>query len=717
MWTTDRVVTSTPGSAITIPETANEFSIKGNHLTLVKGNQFDGRTKTDPHKHIYEFLEICDMFKYRDTKNEAIRLMMFPLSLTGSSNSDTDKIMARMDAMTMKMDAQCKEFQSHYNKVMDPNSSLGKIFLGDNVIEISSDKVEGSRDWNSPEYQDTAGSKGKVMNALSFYKMETYEVSERYIAPCFVNGLEAYDGEINLAYDENLISNEFALYFVKFIINPEEDDVEPGVILGRSFMRIAKGIVDFGNGVITVYPEPDPFEDDSEKTEKCPDDWDQLLDFNFDDVPKFGEELPPLVCKMGKSSQNRKRVMDNLSLFYQDIGPSSSAGRHLTQEEAAKEALAIRIGQKFALLEEVSPVIETMAYHDKYKKILDEIWKDKVELDGKTMKEEEEAIKRIKGEELKEKDDPAFIFSIRLEGKVNVNAFIVTGSDINTMPYRIYETLGREEMKKVNRRITMINHTQVEAMGILTNVLCQVGVTTIIAELIILDIPIDCNAPIVVGRGFLYTMGSILNTSEKLFSTFDGVCHQTFRAARFDVLRTAESDSDDEEEYEIKRNKFGAPIYDSKPASYLNCTNPTDRSSAIQTIINPFWKISVWKKADSFLGSLPMPLKQVNWKPDYKGCYTKEEEATGQWRVEIRLTGPYGNIYLQGFTTKKTDRKDAKSRYNTRLANLLPRHIYSPCVVNWDVLNWMGCDGEIDDMLRIKLREAESGEEIFTSVA
>ncbi|GJU36365.1 hypothetical protein Tco_1184719 [Tanacetum coccineum] len=34
-----------------------------------------------------------------------------------------------------------------------------------------------------------------------------------------------------------------------------------------------------------------------------------------------------------------------------------------------------------------------------------------------------------------------------------------------------------------------------------------------------------------------------------------------------------------------------------------------------------------------------------------------------------------------------------------------------------DVLNRMGCDGEIDDMLRIRLREAESDEEIFTSVA
>ncbi|GKE67595.1 reverse transcriptase domain-containing protein [Tanacetum coccineum] len=92
MWVADRVVAPTLGSAITIPETANEFAIKGNHLTLVKGNQFDGRIKTDPHKHIHEFLRICDMFKYRDTKNEAVRLMMFPLSLTGEAKTWLNKL-------------------------------------------------------------------------------------------------------------------------------------------------------------------------------------------------------------------------------------------------------------------------------------------------------------------------------------------------------------------------------------------------------------------------------------------------------------------------------------------------------------------------------------------------------------------------------------------------------------------------------------------------
>ncbi|GKB11331.1 hypothetical protein Tco_0845254 [Tanacetum coccineum] len=87
MWAADHDVAPTPSSAITIPETANEFAIKGNHLTHVKGNQFDGRTKTDSHKHIHEFLGIWDMFKYRDTENEAVRLMMLLLSFTGEAKT------------------------------------------------------------------------------------------------------------------------------------------------------------------------------------------------------------------------------------------------------------------------------------------------------------------------------------------------------------------------------------------------------------------------------------------------------------------------------------------------------------------------------------------------------------------------------------------------------------------------------------------------------
>ncbi|GKA53557.1 hypothetical protein Tco_0746872 [Tanacetum coccineum] len=168
--------------------------------------------------------------------------------------------------------------------------------------------------------------------------------------------------------------------------------------------------------------------------------------------------------------------------------------------------------------------------------------------------------------------------------------------------------------------------------------------------------PIDKDTPILVGRGFLHTCGGILNTIDNMRSTFDGICHQTFHAAKTS-LDTTESDSDDEEEYEFQRNKFGSPIYGPKPARYLNCSDLLDRSLALQEVMNQFRKICVLNKVVSFLGSLHVALQHVEWKPDYTGCFNKKEDSNGQWHIEIRLTDPYGNIYDQGFVTKKTTRK------------------------------------------------------------
>ncbi|GJW39547.1 hypothetical protein Tco_0065392 [Tanacetum coccineum] len=176
--------------------------------------------------------------------------------------------------------------------------------------------------------------------------METKEVSDRFVAPCFVNRLEAYDVKRGnkVVKKEIIVALRGEIYFVKFIINPEEDDVEAMVIFDRSFLHMTKAITDFGAGTVTIHPDIDPFLEETKEEEKSNDDWDHLLDFNIDDIPLLGEEgLLSFVRKMGKSSRNKKRAMKNLNFFYQDIGTSSLAGGYLTQEEAAKKALTIRM--------------------------------------------------------------------------------------------------------------------------------------------------------------------------------------------------------------------------------------------------------------------------------------------------------------------------------------------------------------------------------------
>ncbi|GJR51291.1 hypothetical protein Tco_1401812 [Tanacetum coccineum] len=61
--------------------------------------------------------------------------------------------------------------------------------------------------------------------------------------------------------------------------------------------------------------------------------------------------------------------------------------------------------------------------------------------------------------------------------------------------------------------------------------------------------------------------------------------------------------------------------------------------------------------------------------------------------------------------------REAKSRYNFRLATLLPKLIYSPQIVDWQLLHKIGYGDEIDQMLKISLKEAQTEEEVFFSVA
>ncbi|GKE06028.1 reverse transcriptase domain-containing protein, partial [Tanacetum coccineum] len=130
MWAADCVVVLTPGSTITIPETANEFAIKALFERLLREiqafSQHENETLTDAWLRMKEMLRNCH--GHNLTKGNIIVIFYHGLNeitqealnaaAGGSSNSDTDKIMARMDAMTMKMDAQYKELQSYSNHLI-----------------------------------------------------------------------------------------------------------------------------------------------------------------------------------------------------------------------------------------------------------------------------------------------------------------------------------------------------------------------------------------------------------------------------------------------------------------------------------------------------------------------------------------------------------------------------------------------------------------------
>ncbi|GKB48288.1 hypothetical protein Tco_0899041 [Tanacetum coccineum] len=109
MWAADRVIAPTLGSAITIPETANEFTIKV--LNVAAGGIFLYKTPNQAYQLLEDKVLLkLDWAKNQKTKSSLKKTVAF--ADEGSSNYDIDKIIERMDAMTMKMDAQFADKQS-----------------------------------------------------------------------------------------------------------------------------------------------------------------------------------------------------------------------------------------------------------------------------------------------------------------------------------------------------------------------------------------------------------------------------------------------------------------------------------------------------------------------------------------------------------------------------------------------------------------------------
>ncbi|GJT03572.1 hypothetical protein Tco_0824741 [Tanacetum coccineum] len=127
---------------------------------------------------------------------------------------------------------------------------------------------------------------------------------------------------------------------------------------------------------------------------------------------------------MGKNSRNKRKQLEKYHLIYFDMGTSLSTGKLVTKKRKLKAmALAIDIRRRYSLLGRKDPI----------------------------NKEEEEAIIKIKGEALIEKEGPrAFMILIRLEG------------------------IRLRMVRNVKRGITTLNHSKAEPIRLLKDVLCQI---------------------------------------------------------------------------------------------------------------------------------------------------------------------------------------------------------------------------------------------------
>ncbi|KAJ9566831.1 hypothetical protein OSB04_002797 [Centaurea solstitialis] len=80
MWTARRAAPTVPTNPITKPDLNKE--IPGKLLHMIKDLTCDGKNDSNPIVHMENFVDICDLFKTEEGRDDAIRLRVFPLTLT-----------------------------------------------------------------------------------------------------------------------------------------------------------------------------------------------------------------------------------------------------------------------------------------------------------------------------------------------------------------------------------------------------------------------------------------------------------------------------------------------------------------------------------------------------------------------------------------------------------------------------------------------------------
>nr|GEX05070.1 hypothetical protein [Tanacetum cinerariifolium] len=301
------------------------------------------------------------------------------------------------------------------------------------------------------------------------------------------------------------------------------------------------------------------------------------------------------------------------------------------------------ICERVLMLQESRPIIETLKNTDQLKKLLNNILLDKLKLDKEKEEVEEEAAKEVirNNKTLRGRNDlGVFVIPIRIEGKYDTHSLVDTGSNINVLPYGIYMKLEAREVKAITDKIRTLDHSRAEPMGILRDVLCQVGVTTIVARFLILDIPVDKDQfPIA-----------------------------TIKA------KTEEENSDNEKEMFENKDNDRKPIY--RPDNQEN---------------------------DSFT----------------RRNFDDEAESSQSKRTRKHETIEEALLPLvyHPFLLWKGCNRATKSKYNTKLNAFLHKQVYPPSIVDWRLLNEMGYEEEIKEMLEIKVIDLGGDEEMFTSEA
>ncbi|GJQ95846.1 putative ribonuclease H-like domain-containing protein [Tanacetum coccineum] len=325
-------------------------------------------------------------------------------------------------------------------------------------------------------------------------------------------------------------------------------------------------------------------------------------------------------------------------------------------KEKIKEVLDI----KYKKLEESKPILEVLENYVIYKKKLDEILIGKEMLNKKKFSEDDKV--GIIEHDLPKKmcDLRNYVLPMKINGVIEMVALVDTGASVSVLPYSLYKDLGLGDPRPYQTNLTMADNTQAKVIGELKNVRIQIGYQAYMVDLLILDISVDPELPLLLGQPFLRTCGAFIDMGRGMLCIDDGVIRHTYfpkpRSKSYVEAFEMEGEDDWLGSFEVGRDEDRNVKYGPVAPLFIDIEDDMERALAMEAYFNPFKNVIVFKKLVDFLGSLSVQLKKLDWGNEEYGTY-KKVDGDGYWHARFEIVTPSGRKFNRAFKTKTTTRK------------------------------------------------------------
>ncbi|XP_047979178.1 uncharacterized protein LOC125221090 [Salvia hispanica] len=130
---------------------------------------------------------------------------------------------------------------------------------------------------------------------------------------------------------------------------------------------------------------------------------------------------------------------------------------------------------------------------------------------------------------VKQRDPGQFIIRCRIgEAKVD-KALCDLGSSINLVALKYYEKLNIGPLKTSDVTLRLADNSSIKTVGMIEDVIVKVDDFIFPADFIMLDMEVDKNVSLILGRDFLATCKALIDVGRDEITISDNYSHSTYK--------------------------------------------------------------------------------------------------------------------------------------------------------------------------------------------